>query len=183
MGRRKTIVCLETGKQFNSVENAANAIGVSSGFISRQIKAGKPIKGFYYYYAGEMLPDEYRQKIRNQKKKPNNKSRPVICLETGERFESISLVSRMLGIRKSNVFHAIKNGSTAHGFHFYYGDEPKPVDSFFKPRRRRKIRCTETGVVYESIKDAAERTKISPNGIGSAASGMAGGYHWEYADD
>lgn len=64
MGKRKTIVCLETGKQFNSVENAANAIGVSSGFISRQIKAGKPIKGFYYYYAGEMLPDEYRQKIK-----------------------------------------------------------------------------------------------------------------------
>lgn len=31
--------------------------------------------------------------------------------------------------------------------------------------------------------DVAERTKISPNGIGSAASGMAGGYHWEYADD
>lgn len=44
MGKRKTIVCLETGKQFNSMENAANAIGVSSGFISRQIKAGKPIK-------------------------------------------------------------------------------------------------------------------------------------------
>ena len=76
MGKRKTVVCLETGKQFNSVENAANAIGVSSGFISRQIKAGKPIKGFYYYYAGEMLPDEYRQKIRNQKKKPNKNSRP-----------------------------------------------------------------------------------------------------------
>lgn len=183
MGKRKTIVCLETGKQFNSVENAANAIGVSSGFISRQIKAGKPIKGFYYYYAGEMLSDEYRQKIRNQKKKPNYKSRPVICLETGERFESISLVSRMLGISKSNVFHAMKNGSAVHGIHFYYGDELKPDDSFFKPKRRRKVRCTETGVVYESIKDAAERTKISPNGIGSAASGMAGGYHWEYADD
>lgn len=53
----------------------------------------------------------------------------------------------------------------------------------FTGKRRRKVRCTETGVVYESIKDAAERTKISPNGIGSAASGMAGGYHWEYADD
>ena len=45
------------------------------------------------------------------------------------------------------------------------------------------LRSYETGVVYESIKDAAERTKTSPNGIGSAASGMAGGYHWEYADD
>lgn len=75
------------------------------------------------------------------------------------------------------------NGSAVHGIHFYYGDELKPDDSFFKPKRRRKVRCTETGVVYESIKDAAERTKISPNGIGSAASGMAGGYHWEYADD
>ena len=117
------------------------------------------------------------------KKKPNKNSRPVICLETGERFESLTLASRMLGTRKSNVFNAIKNGSTAHGFHFYYGDEPKPVDSFFKPRRRRKIRRTETGVVYESVRDAAKRTKISPNCIGSAVSGMAGGYHWEYADD
>ena len=89
----------------------------------------------------------------------------------------------MLGISKSHVFHAMKNGSAVHGIHFYYGDEPRPDDSFFKPKRRRKVRCTETGVVYESIKDAAERTKISPNGIGSAASGMAGGYHWEYADD
>lgn len=31
MGKRKTIVCLETGKQFNSVENAANAIGYAYG--------------------------------------------------------------------------------------------------------------------------------------------------------
>lgn len=73
MGKRKIVVCLETGKQFNSVENAANAIGVSSGFLSRQIREGKPIKGLYYYYAGKMLPDEYRQKIRNRKKKQNNK--------------------------------------------------------------------------------------------------------------
>lgn len=57
------------------------------------------------------------------------------------------------------------------------------IDEISEPKRRRKVRCTETSVVYESIKDAAERTKISPNGIGSAASGMAGGYHWEYADD
>ena len=96
MGKRKTIVCLETGKQFNSVENAANAIGVSSGFISRQIKAGKPIKGFYYYYAGEMLPDEYRQKIRNQKKKPNKNSRPVICLGKLSERDILSGMRQML---------------------------------------------------------------------------------------
>lgn len=100
------------------------------------------------------------------------KRKTIVCIETGEQFNGAE-----------NVAHAMKRGSAVHGFHFYYGDEPKPVDSFFKPRRRRKIRCTETGVVYESIKDAAERTKTSPNCIGSAVSGMAGGYHWEYADD
>ena len=76
-----------------------------------------------------------------------------------------------------------KGVESVFGFHVNCLGLGKPDDSFFKPKRRRKVRCTETGVVYESIKDAAERTKISPNGIGSAASGMAGGYHWEYADD
>lgn len=113
------------------------------------------------------------------------KRKTIVCIETGEQFNGAEDAAEPIpfGVSKSNVSCALKRGCAVHGFHFYYGDEPKPVDSFFKPRRRRKIRCTETGVVYESIKDAAERTKISPNGIGSAASGMAGGYHWEYADD
>ncbi len=57
--------------------------------------------------------------------------------------------------------------SAVHGIHFYYGDELKPDDSFL-PKRRRKVRCTETGVVYESIKgrggenkDIAERYRFS----------------------
>lgn len=37
MRKRKTIVCIETGEQFNGAEDAANAIGLSSGFISHQI--------------------------------------------------------------------------------------------------------------------------------------------------
>ncbi len=179
MGKRKTIVCLETGKQFNSVENAANAIGVSSGFISRQIKAGKPIKGFYYYYAGEMLPDEYRQKIRNQKKKPNNKSRPVICLETGERFESISLVSRMLGISKSNVFHAMKYGKYTSGEitleeykdwkRKYQADEPEDEsrsdDSFLKDK---PVVCLECEERFASIGDAAAKLHLNARKLGNA---------------
>lgn len=38
---------------------------------------------------------------------------------------------------------------------------------------------------YENSEEAlaAAEAFISTHGIGSAASGMAGGYHWEYADD
>ena len=43
MGKRKTIVCIETGEQFNGAEDAANALGLSNGFISHKIREGKPI--------------------------------------------------------------------------------------------------------------------------------------------
>lgn len=42
--------------------------------------------------------------------------------------------------------------------------------------KRKTIVCLETGKQFNSVENAA-------NAIGSAASGMAGGYHWEYADD
>ena len=46
MGKRKTIVCIETGEQFNGAEDAANALGLSNGFISHQIREGKQLKVF-----------------------------------------------------------------------------------------------------------------------------------------
>ena len=42
--------------------------------------------------------------------------------------------------------------------------------------KRKTIVCIETGEQFNGTEDAA-------NAIGSAVSGMAGGYHWEYADD
>lgn len=38
-------------------------------------------------------------------------------------------------------------------------------------------------MTYHAMFSLYIMTGLSPNGIGSAASGMAGGYHWEYADD
>lgn len=197
MGKRKTIVCLETGKQFNSVENAANAIGVSSGFISRQIKAGKPIKGFHYYYAGEMLPDEYRQKIRNQKKKPNYKSRPVICLETGTRYKTYVDAGRDLGVEEGNIQQAVKSKSHyAKGYHFVNSDEYSTlakgeIENILKRNgRSRTVVCVETGKRYESIKAATreygDRQESAQSGIGLCCKNpyrTFDGKHWCYPDD
>lgn len=46
-----------------------------------------------------------------------------------------------------------------------------------------RVRCVETGVVYKTITQAAKETGASQAGIRGAASGMAGGYRWEYVDD
>ncbi len=50
-----------------------------------------------------------------------------------------------------------------------------------KTLKRKEILCIETGVVYESIAEAARQTGISRNNLESAVNklrGSAGGYHW-----
>lgn len=183
MGKRKTIVCLETGKQFNSVENAANAIGVSSGFISRQIKAGKPIKGFHYYYAGEMLPDEYRQKIRNQKKTA------VRCLETGKMYESIADASRDTGINHNSIRSVARGDRHKAGGYTWEYVNPAPDKRDNRGCNQptaKKVRCAETGNQFVSLSDAARAVGLrNGNSIRRAIDrgGTAGGYHWEYLDE
>lgn len=56
----------------------------------------------------------------------------------------------------------------------WHRNNPSPV--------RRKIMCVETGEVFDSIKQAKERTRITT--ISHALRGYrptAGGYHWRYA--
>lgn len=52
-----------------------------------------------------------------------------------------------------------------------------------RQHRIKKVRCIETGVIYESISDAARQTGICRESIGKCCNGnqkTAGGYHWEY---
>lgn len=61
-------------------------------------------------------------------------------------------------------------------------DDPEP-DDLLSSKRGIRVRCVETGVVYKTITQAAKETGASQAGIRGAASGMAGGYRWEYVDD
>lgn len=48
---------------------------------------------------------------------------------------------------------------------------------------KRKVKCVETGMVYNSIADAGRESKINYRNIHSVCAGLrktAGGYHWEY---
>lgn len=49
--------------------------------------------------------------------------------------------------------------------------------------RCKKVRCIETKVVYNSIKEASIQTEIGYSGISACCRGIrktAGGYHWEF---
>ena len=46
-----------------------------------------------------------------------------------------------------------------------------------------KVRCIETGEVFESIRMAMEMTGVSRRAIYHAITNEAGGFHWEAVDD
>lgn len=110
------------------------------------------------------------------------RKREIICFETGERFASVTDAASAIGAARPLVSSALKRHGACRGFHFYYADEPEP-DDLLPSKRGIRVRCVETGVVYKTITQAAKETGASQAGIRGAASGMAGGYHWEYADD
>ena len=47
----------------------------------------------------------------------------------------------------------------------------------------KKVRCIETGVIYESLTEASRQTSIAVSNISECCNGKrktAGGFHWEY---
>lgn len=95
------------------------------------------------------------------------KKQPVICLETGEKFESLNECARIIGIHPSSLYSAITDGHAARGHHYFYAEKPQPPKEFFyHPRKKAvKVRCIETGEVFESSTQAMEKTGINRKDI------------------
>lgn len=188
MGRKRAIICFETEERFESITDAANAIGAAWPLVSSALKRHGACRGFHFYYADEVKPDD---SVFDRKVYKN--SRPIICLETNERFESQARAAKAVGVPREAIYAALRGHIATKGLHFYYADEPKPDDFYYADepepddllpsKRGIRVRCVETGVVYKTITQAAKETGASQAGIRGAASGMAGGYRWEYVDD
>lgn len=180
MGRKRAVICFETGERFASVTDAASAIGAAWSLVSKAIKRHGACRGFHFYYADEAKPDDsvFARKV-------NKNSRPIICLETNERFESQAMAAKAVGVPRGAICNALKMHMATKGLHFYYADEPEPDEEFLRNRRWTRVRCKETGVVYESIAQAARETGVSDRNIQAAANrhGTAKGFHFYYADE
>ena len=163
--RKRPITCLETGVTFESAYRAAKELGFAdSRNIFRSIQRGTCTQGLHFYYAdapkpspGFFLP-------------PNRPPRPVVCLDTGETFESAFQAGRAFGIAAGAVRTSASTGVERNGLHFYYGDEPKPGPEFFRERhsKTRPIVCLETGETFDGNPAAARPLHVSPAAISQA---------------
>lgn len=128
--RKRPITCLESGVTYDSAYRAAKELGFAdSRNIFRSIQRGTCTQGLHFYYADEPKP------VPEFFIPPNRAPRPVVCLDTGETFESAFQAARPLHVSPAAISQAVRYGSPVNGLHFYHGDEPKPAPEFFKPAK------------------------------------------------
>lgn len=110
--------------------------------------------------------------------KDNPLAKSVVCVETGEIFDSISETSF------KHISRSIENGTCSGGYHwYYYGDEPPKITSKCKAAKR-SVKCVETGELFDSLTDAARSCNAKHGGkIGDVCRGLretAHGKKWEF---
>ena len=163
--RKRPITCLESGVTYDSAYRAAKELGFAdSRNIFRSIQRGTCTQGLHFYYADEPKPaPEFFIP-------PNRPPRPVVCLDTGETFESAFQAGRAFGIAAGAVRTSASTGVERNGLHFYFGDEPKPAPEFFRERhsKTRPIVCLETGEAFGGNPAAARPLHVSPAAISQA---------------
>lgn len=111
----------------------------------------------------------------------------MVCLDTGEMFESAFQAGRAFGIAAGGVRTSASTGVERNGLHFYYGDEPKPAPEFFKERHSkiRPIVCLETGETFMGNSGTARPLHVSPAAISQAVrcGSPVNGLHFYHGDE
>ena len=133
---------------------------------------------------GKPKTDEERAKLSAATK---NK-RPVICVETGEVFESMTAAARAKQVTVQDISRACKNpGRTAGGCHWRIADEPQSEISADRGKTTsRPVICVETGEIFESLNEVGRQYYISSRCIARACGNPAFtscGCHWRFADE
>lgn len=186
------VVCLETGTRYKTYADAGRDLGIKEGNIQQAVKSKSHYAGGYHFINSDEYSTLAKGEIENILKR-DGRSRTVVCVETGKRYESIKAASGEYGDRQESAQSGIglccRNPyRTFDGKHWCYPDDLESridnAEEYTVPRKT-AIRCLETGKMYESIADASRDTGINNNSIRAVARGnrhKAGGYTWEYVN-
>ena len=186
--KKRPVVCLETGERFESVTAAAKHYNIlKSTNISFACKNPHRRAGGYHWRYAEEVPEGAEIEIP-----ANSRTRPVICLETGERFNSVKEAGQHYNINPSYISWVCQNTSyKAASYHFRHADEiPDGAEIEIPPDRPKKttnraVICVEIGEQFNSLAEAARHYSIDDSSISKScrnANRKCGGFHWKYAD-
>lgn len=160
----RKVKCVETGVVHESISAAAKWCNVSASNMSVLLSGkGRTLGGYHWIYADEN-EEVALERIRKM-------------LEGRQRTEESKEKQRqIMSGRKHSPEHCEKIRQS----HIGKGWKASTYEKCC-----RRVRCVETGEIFDSIKSAAEHYGLKLPNISSVLSGKnksCGGYHWEYAD-
>lgn len=178
------VVCLETGTVYENAEAAAREVGTAKlGILNciegSQLSAG----GCHWAPEGSDLTIE---RIEAGRKLKRREARRVVCLETGEVFESEKAAAESVGASAHSV-RACVDGKvmTVQGLHWALEGSDADISSIESTRKltsAKPVTCLETGETFESAVAAAKALGLkSGSPISNCINGVTmtgGGYHW-----
>ena len=145
---QKPVICIETGEVFESVNDAAAKAGISRSCVSMALTGKtKTAGGFRWAYLNveDKFSDERSENLgrancgrkqsaeqiakraahlKGKRRENFNSYKPVVCVETGEVFDSVKVAAAEIGIVPSflsKVLHGRAN--TAGGSHWKFAKE------------------------------------------------------------
>lgn len=181
--RTRPVICIETQTIYPTQTAAAQDAGINNQesisycCLRQSITAG----GFHWAFADEY--DENWQPVEAKEKDMAATKKAVICIETGETYDSVTEAARKNYTSRSGIRRACNDHSTANGKHFAYLSEYdaknwRPhVNKTKNSSRKKSVICIETGVEYPSTIQAGESLKISPSLISQCCNGKIGSAH------
>lgn len=190
------VVCLETGVVYKNANRARIELGLldSSGILKCCYKASVVCHGFHW-----LFKKEYEQLTSSQIKEYMGKSRvnsyikAIVCLETRKKYGSQVEAAKDTGVSKDMINKICKSGgfNTAKGsLHFVYEKdyenmtERELLDIISAvPKHMRRVKCKETGVIFNSLTEASRSIKSGTTNISKCCKNSkytCKGYHWEY---
>lgn len=168
----RKVRCVETGKEYESVIEAARENGIFSTNIITSCNSINRKAGGYHWQYTEDTNTVFVDNIRKSK---------VRCVETGEEFDSIKEAAKGDVKLAKRISQGCRDGGSVFGFHWEYTENKERISS-----KRKKVRCVETGKIYKSISEAANwkhslRSKITACCRGEIEE--VNGFHWEYINE
>ena len=117
----RQVLCLDTGEKFSTIIAASRKFGINRTGIGDVCAGKRGTAGGLKFVFADVPPNERKIFIPAKGQK-----RYVLCVDTGEIFESVSEVARKLNVNQScvsNVCHGKRK--TAGGLRFTFVDENK----------------------------------------------------------
>ena len=203
-GPRRPVVCLETGESYESVPAAAKAKGLKDVLGVHACLEGKRRTAGGYHWALKGSGSSI-ERIEAGRKLKRWEAGRVVCLETGDVYESVPAAAAAIELKSSSGIYGCLHGiaRTAGGYHWAFEGSDLTIEQIEVGRNTRRVACLEagrmrnrtgakrvvcleTGEVYESAYAAAKAVFISSSssivGCLKGKQRTAGGFHWAFAD-